>query len=139
MSELGAVGHLRKIKYQSVEKDIVDTTNDFALSFETDRLYAKVKGIAMQIVPLSGSAINTDFLKIKKFEIQTREIYPADFYSKILETSNDVPLNKKFDRDIDEPAKSSKVDIILKDDFTKITSIAMPGMYKVIFTFLLEN
>lgn len=139
MDELGAVGHLRKIKYQSEEKDIVNTNDDYVISFETDRLYSKVKGIALQIVPLTGAAINTDFLKIKKFEIQNREIYPVDFYCKQLETSNDVPLNKKFDKDIDEPAKSSKVDITLKDDYTKITGIPMPGTYKVIFTLLLEN
>lgn len=135
MSELGAVGHLRKIKYQSVEVDIINKSQNFLLSFETDRLYSKVKGIAMQVVPLAP-VINTDFLKIKKFEIQSREIYPVDFNTTLLQTSNDVPLNKKFDRDIDEPAKASKVDIVLQDENP---ALIFPGAYKVIFTLLLEN
>lgn len=133
MEDLGSVGHLRKIKYQSVEQDITVNTQNYNLSFQLDRLYKRVKGVAMQIVPLTGTP-NTDFLKFKKFEIQNREIYPVDFYAKHLDTSNDVPLNKKFDLDIDEPAQGAQVDIVLKDDIT-----AMTGNYKVIFTFKLEN
>jgi hypothetical protein len=138
MEDLGAVANLRTIKYQSVEQDIVNTSDTVNISFETDRLYSKVKGLAIQIVPLTGT-INTDFLKFKKAEIQGREIYPVDFFAKHLETSNDVPFNKKFDREIDEPAKSSKIDIILKDDYTKVTTLPMPGTYKVIITLLLQN
>lgn len=135
MSELGAVGNLRKIKYQSVEVDIVNNTDNFTLSFETDRLYKSVKGIAIQIIPLSGTP-NADFLKIKKFEIQNREIYPVDFYTKHLETSNDVPLNKKFDLDVNEPAAASKVDVIFKDD---IAVFPVGSSYKLILTLKLEN
>ena len=36
----------------------------FPLSFEADRLYEKVKGVAIQYVPLSGTP-NADFLKFK--------------------------------------------------------------------------
>ncbi len=133
MSELGAVGNLRKVKYQSVEVDVVNNTDDFKLSFETDRLYAKVKGIAIQFIPLSGT-LNTDFLKFSKFEIQGREIYPNDFYVKHLDTSNDVPLNKKFDLEVDEPANSSKVDVTLRDHIA-----VQVGTYKVILTLKLEN
>jgi hypothetical protein len=131
--ELGTVGNLRKVKYQSVEVDIVNNTDDFKLSFETDRLYAKVKGIAFQIIPLTGTP-NTDFLKLKKADIQSKEIYPNNFYVKQLETSNDVPFNKKFDEEIDEPAAASKVDFLLKDD-----NVAFPGNYKVILTLKLAN
>lgn len=133
VEELGAVANLRKIKYQSVEVDIVNNANEFPISFETDRLYSKVKGVAVQIVPLTGTPV-TDFLKFKKAEIQNREIYPNNFYVKHLDTSNDVPLNKKFDEEIDEPAAASKVDFILKDD-----NAAFPGQYKVIITLKLAN
>lgn len=133
MEDLGSVGNLRKIKYQSVEKDITIGKTNYNINFQLDRLYKRVKGVAMQIVPLSGTP-NIDFLKIKKFEIQNREIYPVDFYAKHLDTSNDVPLNKKFDLDIDEPAQGSQVDIVLFDDLA-----VLPGNYKVILTFKLEN
>ena len=133
MDDLGSVGHLRKIKYQDIEVDITTTAQNYNLSFQLDRLYKRVKGVAMQIVPLTGTP-NTDFLKFKKFEIQNREIYPTNFYAKHLDTSNDVPLNNKFDKDIDEPAQGAQVDIVLKDDIT-----AMTGDYRVILTFKLEN
>lgn len=131
---MDGVSNLRKIKYQSAEVDIVNGNATFPISFETDRLYEKVKGIAIQYVQLTAGTLNTDFLKVKKFEIQNKEIYPTEFYMKHLETSNDVPFNKKFDKDIDEPAKSAKVDIVLKDE-----NPAFGATYKVIVTLLLEN
>lgn len=128
-----SVVNLRSPKYQFDEVDIVNNTDIFFISFESNHLYEKIKGISLLYVPLSGTP-NPDFLKFKKFEIQNREIYPFNFYAKNLDTSNDVPFNEKFDIDIDEPAKASKVYIELKDD-----SVAFTGSYRVVVTLKLIN
>ena len=127
------ITNIRDIGYQSEEIDIVNNTDIFTISFEASHLYNKIKGITVLYMSLSGTP-NTDFLKFKKIEIQNREMYPVNFYVKHLITNNDVTFNDKFDLEINEPAKASKVYIELKDE-----SMVFTGAYRVVVTLKLMN
>ncbi len=129
---------IRPIKYQTIEIDTTSTnfvaaTGLGSFSLETDRLYKKLKGITVALITLAG-APNTELVKFRKAEIQGREIYPDGFYIKNITTSADVPLNKKFDLEIDEEAAGNKVDIIFQD-----ANYVAGNEYKFLVTLKLSN
>jgi len=111
--------NLRDYKYQSVEINItaaapVNGFSEYSLDFETDKQYEKCIGVAFEIIP-SAAGVNTDNLKIGRFEIQNREIYSQGVPVKLFLNSNDVQPNEKFDRMIKEEAKGNKVNIVLRE------------------------
>lgn len=131
---------LREFKYQTVEIAITqaaanaNTPSKFSASFETDRQYKRVVGVAFEIIPTGGSTPNTDFLKIGRFEIQNREIYSDGLPVKTMLNSSDVKPNDKFDRWINEEANGNKVSIDL-NEYNTGTFVS----YKVAVILMLSN
>ncbi len=130
---------LREIKYQTVEIPVTGgaasatVPSKHSASFETDKLYKRVIGIAMEIIP-SAAGVNTDFLKIGRFEIQNHEAYSEGLPVKTLLNTNDVKPNDKFDRMINEEANGNKVNIDL-NEFNVGAFVA----YKVAIILMLSN
>lgn len=109
--------NLREIKYQTIIIDVnaaapANGHSDFGGDYETDKQYERVVGVSFEILP-SAAGVNSDLLRIRQFEIQGREVYPDQLPVKSILCSNDVSPNKRFDENINEEAKGSKVKISL--------------------------
>lgn len=134
----GANPNLREFKYQTVQISVSAAAPsggkaDYSESFETDKQYKRVVGVAFEIIP-SATGVNTDNLKIGKFEIQNREVYVQDFPVKLMLCSSDTEPNKKFDRAVNEVAEGSKVSVTLSE-YNSGTFVP----YKVVVILMLSN
>lgn len=111
---------LREIKYQTKYINIsqaaagANQPSIFSIDFETDKLYKRVIGVAYEIIP-SAAGVNSDFLRVERFEIQNREVYSKDYPVKLNLNSSDINPNEKFDRFMNEEAEGSKVNISLAE------------------------
>ncbi len=104
----------RAIKYQSIPFVITGAGQTIsANNVITDRNYKTVNGI--QAITRDATAMSG--LKVAKFEINGQEIYPADFDLQLISCGKDVNPNERFDKEVNEPADGSKVDISITDGF----------------------
>ncbi|MGQ0829403.1 MAG: hypothetical protein ACT4ON_13525 [Bacteroidota bacterium] len=103
---------LRNIKYQKIDLTIA-AANDVVSTkgVTTDRSYKKVKGI--QVTCTDGEA--HELGSFDKFEINSREIYCNGYEIKLIFSGIDVAPNERFDKEVDEEAENSTVDITYRD------------------------
>ena len=126
------MSQLRNIKYQIINllvpgaNAIVNTQNA-----TTDRSYKKVKGIQMTCTDANAAEQAT----FDKFEINSREIYPEGFEVKLIASGEDVAPNERFDKEVDEEAANSSINITYRDQ--NVAGTVFP--YKVIIYLRLEN
>lgn len=102
---------LRNIKYQVIKIVVPAAGNTITVAATTDRNYKSVKGIQVQTASIADLALST----FDKFEIDSQEIYPKDFDALLIASGNEVNPNDRFDKDIDEPAENSNVNIVFVD------------------------
>lgn len=123
---------LRKIKYQLVPLTITAASQSVSTSaVTTDRNYKRVKGIALNVSDAAAAEEGT----FDKFEINSREIYPAGFETKLISCGQDVPPNDRYDKEVDEAAENSTVNITYTDG--NAVGTAFP--YTINVYLLLEN
>lgn len=122
----------RAIKYQPISFVFTSAGQTVSCSnITTDRNYKKVVGIKARTNDLTAMG----GLTIGKFEINGQEIYPSDLDVADLSSSESVSPNERYDKDVDEPAEGSTVNISLTDG--SIAGQAFP--YKVKVTLKLNN
>lgn len=102
----------RGIKYQRISLLVSAAGAEVSTqNVDTDKSYKRVRGIQMT----STDATAIDGGTFKKFEIDNKEVYPEGFETKLITCGVDVAPNDRFDRDIDERAEGTKVNITYKD------------------------
>jgi len=130
---------LRAIKYQTTEISITAAAASstsparYSATIETDKQYKRLVGVQLTIID-SATGVIVENLRIKRFEINSKDIYSDGHPVKCLINTNDVNPNDKFDRDINETAEGNKVNIDL-DEYTVSSFVA----YKVAVTLMLSN
>lgn len=123
---------LRKIKYQLVTLTVTAASTTVSTSsVTTDRNYKRVKGIALNVSDAAAAEAGI----FDKFEINSREIYPQGFETKLVSCGQDVPPNERFDKDVDEVAENSTVNI----SYTDGNAVGTAFPYSVSIYLLLEN
>ncbi len=102
----------RAIKYQPISFVFTGAGQTVSCSnITTDRNYKKVVGITAR----TNDPNAMGGLTIGKFEINGQEIYPSDLDVADLSSSDSVSPNERYDKDVDEPAEGSTVNISLID------------------------
>lgn len=117
----------RSTKYQTIALVITGAgLTASTKAFTTDRNYKKVCGIQARTNDLTAMS----GLTFDKFEINGQEIYPADFDTQLVSSGTDLNPNERYDKDVDEPAEGSTVNITIKDG--SIAAQAYPYTVKII-------
>ena len=122
----------RSVKYQNMAL-VVKGAGEIvsSKSFTTDRNYKKVVGI----LALTADPAAMKALEFEKFEINGQEIYPQGYDAYIISCGDGVAPNDRFDKEIDEPAENSSVNVSIKDG-----SVAGQGYpYTVKIVLMLKN
>ncbi|HEY0029147.1 MAG TPA: hypothetical protein VGC65_00200 [Bacteroidia bacterium] len=117
---------LRSIKYQVINVEIPAANAEVSTSqVNTDKNFKTVTGI--QAIATDATAFNKG--TFDKFLIGGQEIYPEGFDIKLISCGNEVDPNDRFDKDINEPAEGSTVNITIADGGT---ATAYPYTAKVV-------
>src|ERR1700746_2739631 len=93
----------RPIKYQLIKLQITGA-GDFPISAESDKTYKKITGIQL-------TTTDIDSLKdavFSRFEIDSNDIYPDGWETKLLVSGDGVTPNDRF-YDLDERADGSTI------------------------------
>ncbi len=104
----------RAIKYQPIPLVITGaglsaTTN----AFTTDKNYKTVSGIKARTNEIIKLALCG--LTFTKFEINSQEIYAEGMDVEDISSDTGVAPNERFDKEVDEPAEGSTVNITITD------------------------
>ena len=99
----------RPIKYQLIKLQITGA-GDFPISAESDKTYKKITGI--QFTTTDTSALKDAVFS--RFEIDSNDIYPDGFETKLLVTGDGVSPNDRF-YELDERADGSTITGIFTD------------------------
>lgn len=102
----------RSIKYQPISFVFTIAGQTVSTSaVTTDKNYKKVIGIKAR----TNDTTAMGGLTVDKFEINQQEIYPNDYDLADISSTESVSPNDRYDKDVDEPADGSTVNISLKD------------------------
>jgi hypothetical protein len=93
----------RPIKYQLIKLQITGA-GDFPISAEADKTYGRITGI--QITSTDTAALKDAVFK--RFEIDSNDIFPEGFETKLLVTGDGVSPNERF-YDLNERADGSTI------------------------------
>lgn len=126
------MSQLRNIKYQKIKLTVAAANEVVSTKgVTTERSYKKVKGI--QATCSDKNAVEQG--EFDKFEIASKEIYCKGYEVKLIFSGVDVAPNERFDKDVDEEAENSTVDITYRD--MNVAGTVFP--YTLIVYLRLEN
>jgi hypothetical protein len=119
---------LGDIKYQPIIITVSSSGETVTVEADTDKLYARCTGIYIS-VPDEDVLTST----LSKLELGGKELFPDGYEVKMLNTSNDVPLDQLY-YELNEPAKGARLK-------TSYTDSGMTGTYpyNAILYLRLEN
>lgn len=102
---------LRKIKYQIIPIAVTSANAIETSAVVVDQNYQNVVGV--QVTTTAAAALAAGVFD--KFEIGSKEVYPKGFELKMINSGQDVAVNERFDKEIDEPGEGATINITYRD------------------------
>jgi hypothetical protein len=98
------------VEYEKIEVKVTEAGQEISFSHTTEIDHTRIIGIA-QVFSNVGAIPNSTI----KLSVDSQEVFPTGFESKLIYAGQEVPPDERFVRYIDREAKQIKVEGTFKD------------------------